>query len=55
MLENPWNVILSPSPAILSEAKNLGSGKIEQLRKSFVVPIRSGLLRMKASKGFCGA
>jgi len=37
---------------ILSEAKNLCSCKIKQLQRSFVVPIRSGLLSMTVPRVF---
>jgi hypothetical protein len=40
---------------VQGEAKNLCSRKMNQLQGSFVVPIRSGLLRMTASRGFSAA
>jgi len=66
---NPFAVILSEaldrpvqgvakdlrSSLKVNSAKNLGSCKIKQLQGSFVVPIRSGLLRMTAARGFSAA
>ena len=39
-------------PVILSEAKNPRSCSFKELQRSFVVPIRSGLLRMTVARVF---